>query len=167
MKAMTKKMIALVVFGMAFGFVEAAVVYYLRTLLGLNSNFVPQQSYKQILNLGFIAFLTPGSIILPNIEIAHAEALREIATLIMLGAISFLASDKLRTRLAAFLISFATWDIFYYVFLHFLTGWPMTMMDIDVFFLDPIPWVGPVITAGVISLLLLVAGIKIFIESEK
>jgi hypothetical protein len=33
MKAMTKKLIALVVFGMAFGFVEAAVVYYLRTIV--------------------------------------------------------------------------------------------------------------------------------------
>jgi hypothetical protein len=162
---MNKKLIALIVFGVAFGFVEAAVVYYLRTVFGLNSNFSPGQNYREILNLGFIAFLSPGSIILPKIEIAHAEGLREIATLVMLGAVSFLAGEKLKTRLAAFLISFATWDIFYYVFLYFLTGWPKTLMDIDVFFLDPIPWVGPVITAIIISSLLFIAGVKIYYNS--
>jgi hypothetical protein len=159
---LNKKFVALIVFGIAFGFVEAAVVYYMRTIFGLSSNILQERSYKEILNVGFIAFLTPGSVVLPNVQIAHAEALREIATLLMLGAISFLSGEKLKTRLAALLISFATWDIFYYVFLYFLTGWPKTLMDIDVFFIDPIPWVGPVITPVVVSLLLFVAGAKIF-----
>lgn len=163
---MKRKLVALIVFGVAFGFVEAAVVYYLRTLFGLNSNFVPHVSYKLILNLGLIAFLKPGSIVLPNAQIARAEALRELATLIMLVAISFLAGSRYRARLAAFLISFATWDVFYYVFLRFLTGWPRTLLDMDVFFLDPVPWVGPVITAIFISMLLFAAGVLIYIREQ-
>lgn len=163
---MKKNLIALIVFGVAFGFVEAAVVYYLRTLFGFRSNFVPHGNYKLILNLGLIVFLKPGSVVLPNVQIARAEALRELATLIMQGAVSFLAGNLPKTRLAAFLISFATWDVFYYVFLRLLTGWPKTLMDIDVFFLDPIPWVGPVITAIIISTLLFGAGVMIYCREQ-
>ncbi|MGD2080540.1 MAG: hypothetical protein PVJ36_05370, partial [Nitrospirota bacterium] len=40
---------------------------------------------------------------------------------------------------------FALWDIFYYVFLRVWLGWPRTMMDMDVLFLIPGPWVAPVL----------------------
>lgn len=115
-----------------------------------------------MLNLGFIAFLEPRKAVLRNASIDHAEQMREIATLVMLGAVSFLAGKNLKARLAALLISFATWDLFYYVFLHFLASWPRSLMDIDVFFLVPVPWVGPVLTPVVISAGLLAAGIILF-----
>jgi hypothetical protein len=153
-----------VAFGVAFGSVEAAVVYYLRTLFGLNSNFAGHPTPHIILNLGIIAFLAPGSIVLPNAGVAHAEALREIATLVMLGPVAFLGARRFRARLAAFLVAFATWDIFYYIFLRYRTGWPSSLLDIDVFFLDPVPWVGPVTTAVAMSRLLLPAGAWIFLR---
>lgn len=159
---MNKKFVALVVFGVAFGFVEAAVVYYLRTIFGVSPNTLAQQGHRVILNLGAIAFLAPGSIVLPNVRVSQVEALREIATLVMLGAVSFIAGEKWRTRLAALLISFASWDLFYYAFLYLLTGWPKSLLDIDVFFIDPIPWVGPVITPVVISLILFAVGTRMF-----
>ncbi len=161
---MTRKLLALIVFGAAFGFVEAAVVYYLRTLFGIDSNFTPQPSYRVILNLRLIAFLAPESVVLPAAPIARAEGLRELATLVMLAVVAFLAGNSRRPRLGAFLISFATWDIFYYVFLRLLTGWPRSLFDIDVFFIDPVPWVGPVITAVFASLLLFVAGTLLFLH---
>lgn len=159
---MKKSVIALIVFGIAFGFVEAAVVYYLRNIPPVNSNLAPQPGLRAMLNLGFIAFLEPRKAVLRNASIDHAEQMREIATLVMLGAVSFLAGKNLKARLAALLISFATWDLFYYVFLHFLASWPRSLMDIDVFFLVPVPWVGPVLTPVVISAGLLAAGIILF-----
>lgn len=162
---MNRKLLALIVFGIAFGFVEAAVVYYLRTLFGLDANFTPPANSKIILNLGVIAFLAPGSTVLPAAAITHAEAVRELATLVMLGAIAYIAGKSWKTRFAAFLVSFATWDIFYYVFLRVLTGWPGTLLDIDVFFMVPVPWVGPVITAVAASLLLFAAGTFIYLRN--
>ncbi len=159
---MKRKLLALIVFGIAFGFVEAAVVYYLRTLFGDHSNFNPPTHYRIILNLGLIAFLAPGSLVLPAASITHAESLREIATLVMLASIAYLSAPRWISRLAAFMIAFATWDLFYYVFLHVLTGWPRSLIDIDVFFIVPVPWVGPVLTAVLASLVLLIGGILIY-----
>jgi hypothetical protein len=161
---MKRKLFALIVFGIAFGFVEACVVYYIRTIFGLGSNFTPNGNPKEILNLGFIAFLSPQSTILPSFQISRAEFLREIATIIMLGAVAYIASKNLRQKLGAFLISFATWDVFYYIFLRYLTGWPKTLGDIDVFFLVPVAWIGPVITPLIIFIILFVIGVRLYLH---
>ncbi len=164
---MKRKLLALILFGLAFGFVEAAVVYYLRTLFGIGANFAQPANYTVIVNLGVIAFLSPGSIVLPNVAVTHAEAFRELATLIMLAVVGYLAGGRWRSRFAAFLVSFSAWDLFYYVFLRLLTGWPKTVFDIDVFFIDPVPWVGPVITAVAASLILLILGSVIFLRNAR
>jgi hypothetical protein len=161
-EVMKKKLLALIIFGVAFAFVEAAVVYYLRIVFSFSSNYMPSGNFKEFLNLGFIAFLSPGSLVLPSLQITHVEALREIATLIMLASVSYLAGKNLKGRFAAFLISFATWDIFYYVFLRYLTGWPKTLSDIDVYFIIPVAWIGPVITPIVISLIMFGVGVWLY-----
>ena len=161
-----KSIIGLIIFGIAFGFVEAAVVYYLRTIFGLGTNFAPVGNYKVILNLGVITFLSSGSIILPNARVLHAEVLREIATIIMLIAVSYVSAEKIRQRVGAFLITFSMWDIFYYVFLYFLTGWPRSLMDTDVYFLNPVPWVGPVATAVMASTILFIVGSRMYLKKS-
>lgn len=163
---MKKKLSAIIVFGIAFGFVEAAVVYYLRTIFGLNSNFVPQESYKVLINLGFISFLNTGSIILPDMAVARAEILREIATIVMLISVAYVSASKVKKRIGAFFIAFAAWDIFYYVFLYFLTGWPKSIWDIDVYFLNPVPWVGPVVTAIIASSVMFLVGVKFYLSKN-
>jgi len=75
----------------------------------------------------------------------------EVATLVMLVAVAVLAGQTLRQRLAAFFIAFTVWDLTYYLFLRVLDGWPTSLGDRDVFFLIPVPWVGPVATAVVAS----------------
>ncbi len=161
-KNLSIKLLALIIFGIAFGFVEATVVYYLRHLLNFTFNY-NLQDYKTILNLGFIAFIKPLHPLLVSQTITSVEFIREAATLIMILAVAYLATNGFKKRFAAFLIIFATWDIFYYVWLKALTGWPGSFFAKDIFFLIPVPWIGPVITPLIISIVMLIVGIFSYI----
>jgi len=128
-----------VVFATAMGYLEAAVVLYLRTL---GNRIDPYQ--------------TP--LLPPSVNFGFAEVAREAATIVMLGAVGWLAGRNFRARFGYFLISFGVWDIFYYVFLKPLTGWPRTLVDWDVLFLIPLPWWGPVIAPACIAILMILYG---------
>jgi hypothetical protein len=134
-----KTWLGVALFALAMAWMEAATVYYLRTLVG---RIDPYQ-----------AIPLP---IAP--ELGEAELIREGATLVMLFAVGWLAGWNWRTRLAYTLIAFGVWDIFYYVFLRVLTGWPKTLFDWDVLFLIPLPWWGPVVTPMSIAALMIVWG---------
>jgi hypothetical protein len=113
-------------FGIAFGFVEAAVVVYLRAAIGL----LPGQPLKSLA-------------VFPE-NLLRIECFREAATMIMLGAIAALAGRSAREKVVAFLWTFAFWDIFYYVWLRLTILWPVTFLDTDLLFLIPVPWVAQV-----------------------
>jgi hypothetical protein len=130
---------AVVVYAVAMALLEAAVVTYLRTLLG---RIDPYQSAPLVAP----AWLTP-------IELA-----REAATLAMLAAVAWLAGRERRARAGYFLIAFGVWDIFYYLFLVPMTGWPRSPLDWDVLFLLPLPWWGPVLAPVSIAALMIVGG---------
>ena len=72
------------------------------------------------------------------------EQVREIATLVMIAAVACLAGRTPRARLAAGLWIFGIWDILYYAFLRWLTGFPHSLADADVVFLVPVAWIFPV-----------------------
>lgn len=146
---------ALLLFGTGFGYVEAAVVHYLRRVIGYHAGYevAPQQVY---LDLRVIAFVRPEHTVLVDPVLTQVEVAREAATLLMLLAVAVLAADTLRRRVAAFFIAFAVWDLTYYLFLRVLNGWPARLTDLDVFFLIPVTWVGPVLTAVVASTVALV-----------
>jgi peroxiredoxin/membrane protein CcdC involved in cytochrome C biogenesis len=57
-----------------------------------------------------------------------------------------------RKRFAAFLLTFGIWDIFYYVWLKILLNWPQSLLDDDLLFLIPIPWVSPALAPIIVSL---------------
>ena len=149
------------VFAVAFAFLEAAVVIYLRRLFGFSFGYLSPKP-TILLDLGFIAFLSPKTPILPDSFITQIELLREASTIIILITIAFLSAKKLREKLGTFLIAFSVWDIFYYVFLRLFTGWPRNLFDIDVFFLIPVPWVGPVLTPLVIFIFLFFLGLYLY-----
>ncbi len=119
-------------FAISMGFLETAVVVYLREL------YYPE---------GFAFPLQPI-----NPKIAVVEFLREAATVIMLLVIGILAGKTKTSRFAWFIYAFAIWDLFYYVFLKLLLGWPESLLTWDILFLIPVPWVGPVITPCLVSL---------------
>jgi len=130
-KSLTFLLLVVTIFSIAMGLLESAVVIYLRKILS------PE-------GFGF-----PLSPVTPDLILT--ELLREGATLIMLLGIGFLAGRNASERFAWFLYSFAIWDIFYYVFLWLLIGWPESLMTYDVLFLLPSTWIGPVITPVIVS----------------
>lgn len=129
------------IFAIAMGFLETAVVVYMRALL-----------YPK----GFMFPLAP----IPT-ALAVTEILREAATLIMLIGIGILAGKSAISRFAWFLYSFAIWDIFYYVFLKMLLNWPESWMTWDILFLIPTTWVGPVLTPVIVSLTMILLALLI------
>jgi hypothetical protein len=130
---------AVVVYAIAMALLEAAVVAYLRTLIGRIDPFRPVP--------------LPVPVWLMRIELA-----REAATLVMLGAVAWLAGRERHSRLGYFLLAFGVWDIFYYVFLVPMTGWPRSPLDWDVLFLIPLPWWGPVLAPVSIAALMIAGG---------
>jgi hypothetical protein len=157
-------LIFLVVFGVAFGFVEAAVVYYLRTLIHFDGNYALPQ-YRVLLNLGFITFVSPVHSLLLSHRISDVEVTRESATIVMLACVAFVAAHRWRQRLGAFLVCFGCWDLAYYLFLRIIDDWPKSFLTRDVFFLIPVTWIGPVITPIVLSIVIVVVGSWLYVDT--
>lgn len=125
-----------VVFAVAMAWVEAAVVFDLRTMV---NRIEPHQANP---------FPLIG-------ELGRAELVREPATLLMLLCVGLLAGRSWRSRLGYSAVAFGFWDIFYYIFLKILCGWPHSLLDWDVLFLLPLPWWGPVLAPMLIALLMI------------
>ncbi len=115
----------LTLFSIAMGYMEGAVVVYLREI------FYPA---------GFEFPLQP---ITPHI--ALAEILREAATMVMLITVAWLSGRTPTERFGFFIFSFGVWDITYYLALYLLLGWPVSLLTWDILFLIPVTWVGPVL----------------------
>jgi hypothetical protein len=148
MKAVKPRLVNVAVFAMAMAWMEAAVVLYLRVLVNRLQPYQPDP--------------------LPRFGgLGQAELIREGATLLMLLAIGWLAGDRTRTRFAFSAFAFGVWDIFYYLFLIPLTGWPHSLLDWDLLFLIPLPWWGPVIAPVAISLLLVTGGVLAVLLDRK
>ena len=141
-----KRFCIVVIFSIAFGYIEAAVVVYLRTI------FHPS---------GFTFPLTEFGISPLWKQILLTEMGREAATLVLIFTSSWLFGRSLRERFAFFLTIFAVWDIFYYIWLKVLINWPGSLMDWDILFLIPAAWAGPVVAPILISLTLLIFAIII------
>jgi hypothetical protein len=115
-----------VAFAIAMAWLEAATVFYIRALVG---RVEPYQTNP-----------------LPmNSALGTVELWREAATLVMIATMGLLAGSTWRRRAGYAAIAFGTWDVFYYVFLHLISGWPRTVLDWDILFLLPLPWWGPVL----------------------
>ena len=141
------KLSATVVVGIALGYFEAAVVVYLREL------FYPG------------GFSFPLEVI--PMRLLIIEVCREAASILLIAAISVLAAQRFRDRLGYFLILFGVWDIFYYVWLKVTIDWPVSLLDWDILFLIPLPWIGPVIAPLLIANLMVGIGLAIVVVSAR
>jgi hypothetical protein len=126
-------------FAIAMAWVEAASVFYIRALV---NRIEPYQADPLPIN---------GAL-------GNVELWREAATLVMLATLGMLAGRTWRRRAGYAAIAFGAWDIFYYVFLRLISGWPKTLLDWDILFLLPLPWWGPVLAPVSIALLVIVWG---------
>ncbi len=118
-----------VVFGLAFGYVEAVAVVYMRLAVAGTTDPRAVIAAEQ-----FVATAFPWWI----------EITREAATMLMLGAVAVALGRSWWERVGFFLLTSALWDAQYYLALKILTGWPPSLDATDVYFLVPVPWVGPV-----------------------
>jgi len=140
-------LIIITAFAIAMAFLESAVVVYMREIL-----------YPG----GFEFPLSP----IP-VNLVLTELFRELATLVMLVTIGMLAARRFSTGFAWFIYSFAIWDIFYYVFLWLLLGWPQSLMTWDVLFLIPTTWTGPVVSPVLVSFTMILLAMVILSRAER
>lgn len=134
----------IICFAVAMAYLESVLVIYLREILVISYPNAMPAKMEAALRLPYFALLKNPLSIIPNVKILFTEIFREAATIVMLFSFALLVGKKWRHRLAIFLLSFAVWDIFYYVFLYVLLGWPSSLATLDVLFLIPLPWVAPV-----------------------
>jgi len=126
-------------FAIAMAWVESASVFYIRALVDRIEPYQPNPLPMQ------------GAL-------GNVELWREAATLVMLATVGMLAGRTWRRRAGYAALAFGAWDIFYYVFLRIMSGWPRTLLDWDILFLLPLPWWGPVLAPVSIALVMIVWG---------
>ena len=139
-----KKLFVVTLFAISMGFLESAVVVYLRALYYPNGFSFPLTAMH-------------GTII-------TTELWRELATILMLMGIGYLSSVQQLKRFAWFIYSFAIWDIFYYVFLYLLLAWPASLATWDVLFLLPVMWTGPVFAPFLICISMIALALFILVN---
>ncbi len=133
-------------YALAMAFLESSVVVYLREL------YYPD------------GFDFPLRAIDP--DLAVTEIIREAATLIMLFSVAMLASRRRGEAVAWFIYAFAIWDIFYYVFLWLILGWPSSLLTWDLLFLIPLAWTGPVLAPVINSLTMIMMALPVIYFSR-
>lgn len=136
----------LAVFGVAMAHVEGVVVVYLRKAIGMPENNT-EAGNKELLEK------------VPR-RLVRIEMTREVATIVMLLTLGYLAGQSWLDRLMVFLWTFAFWDLFYYVSLYAVIKWPPRLTTTDVLFLIPRPWIAPVwFPVGVSSITILLIAV--------
>lgn len=123
-----------ILFATAFAFVESSIVLYLRAI------YYPE------------GFRFPLKLVTRQHLVN--EVAREVATIVMLGAVALIAGRRGWEKFGYFLIGFGVWDVMYYVWLKVVLDWPHTLFDWDVLFLIPLPWIGPVIAPLLVALVM-------------
>ena len=135
------------VFSIAMAYLESAVVVYLRRVYGITDLLLQVPPF--------------------DAQIAAIEVGRELATLVMLLCIGWIAGKTFQSRVGFTFITFGLWDIFYYIWLRVFIGWPRSIIEPDLLFLIPLPRWGPVLSPVLIALLMVTGGIIAVIQTKK
>jgi hypothetical protein len=151
-KTTFKRFCIVVVFSIAFGYIEAAVVVYLRTIFHPDGFAFPLSSFG-ISPLWERLLLT--------------EVGREVASMVLILTGARLFGRNRQEQFTYFLAIFAVWDIFYYIWLKVLIDWPASVMDWDILFLIPTAWAGPVLAPVLVSVTLLAFAVIILSRSSQ
>ncbi|HXP83624.1 MAG TPA: hypothetical protein VN841_02835 [Bryobacteraceae bacterium] len=150
--------VGLILFGISFGYVEASVVVYLRTIYDpLRHQLRPDRPPGELFPLITTDQLRTAA---PETSrLLGVEVVREAATMIMLASVALVAAGGRPGWLPAFAIAFGTWDLSFYVFLKLLLHWPASILTWDILFLIPVPWAAPVLAPSIVSITIIGAGL--------
>lgn len=158
---MRRAIAALFLFGISFGYLEAAVVVYTRTIYDpIHARLHPERGPHDLLPM-----VTPQQLAAADPENPRRlviEIGREAATMIMLGSIALAVANNPHSWIAALAIVFGVWDLSFYAFLRLMIDWPESLTTWDVLFLIPRPWVGPVWAPMLVALSMIVCGLISF-----
>lgn len=147
MSRVVKQILWVTLFAIAMAYLESAVVVYLRRVYGIGDLILQVPPFDS--------------------QIAAIELGRELATLMMLLSVGWIAASRLQSRIGFAVISFGVWDVFYYVWLRVMLGWPQSLFDPDLLFLIPLPWWGPVLSPVLIALLMVAGGVVAVIKDHQ
>ncbi|MBI5248004.1 MAG: hypothetical protein HY912_00795 [Desulfomonile tiedjei] len=148
-----KRVPAVVIWAVAFAYVESSLVEYLRALY-----YPVERGGFQFPILTLEQFQLMGD---EHVRRLLIELGREASTLVMLAAVGIAAAENRREAWAHFMISFGVWDIFFYIWLKLFIDWPQGLMTWDLLFLVPLPWVSPVLCPVLVSLAMILAGLSV------
>ena len=140
------------VLALAFGWIEAVAVVYLREI------------YTRELSLqgaGYLPNLQITLVSLPS-RLVSLEMVREVCTIVVLGAVAWLAGRRPAARAGAFRLAFGIWDLAYYGVLRLVASWPDSLSTWDILFLIPLPWVAPIWAPMTVAALFVLAGSYLF-----
>src|SRR5436305_4896162 len=133
-----RPVLGLVLLGLSFGYVEAAVVVYLRGLYEpLHQRLHPGRADALFPLIGLEELAAAGP---SYTRWLNTELLREGATLVLLAGVALALGRNVGHGMGVFLVAFGLWDLSYYLFLKLLLGWPDSLLEWDVLFLLPVPW---------------------------
>ena len=153
-----RTVIGLLVFGTAFGYLEAAVSSYLGQLYEpARQRFYPGRSPSELFPLLTLDQLREAGA--DQQRTLVVEIGREAATIVMLAAVALAVARNDGQWAAAFVIAFGTWDAAYYLFLKVLLDWPASLLTWDILFLIPVPWASPVLAPVLVSAVMILAGV--------
>jgi len=156
-KTRARRVGAMFVLAVALAYTEACVVVYLReALVPIRRRYLPQ-AVRQPLPL-----LTSGQLRQAGseaVKLLAVEVTREVSPLVVLLAMAWSLAPRGGQGLALFLVGFGLWDIFYYVYLKILLGWPEGLGTWDVLYLIPSPWVAPVWAPLLVSATMVTGGL--------
>ncbi len=153
-------------FAAAFGYVESAVVVYLRAIYDpIRASLHPDQPPESLLPLITLEQLREADPV--HVRRLGIELGRELAAMVMLAVVAALAVRRRGEWLAMFMIGFGVWDIAYYLGLKAMIGFPASLLTWDILFLLPVPWLGPVLAPLIVSLSMIGAGWVVLAETGR
>jgi hypothetical protein len=155
----------LYLFGIGFGFVEAAVVVDLRAILSPTVGRIAGRSSDDLFPM--IPFDRLSQDDPTAARLMGIEVVREAATLVMLAGVGLAAGRSFIGRFSAFIVGFGVWDLTYYLFLKLLIGWPASIWTWDILFLIPVPWAAPVLAPSIVAATMVMAGSIVIVEESK
>lgn len=152
-----RAVVILLLFGTAFGYLEAAVVSYLRILHEpARLQIYPHRAASELFPLLTLEQVRAAG--REQRQTLYVEIGREAATMVMLAAIALAVSRNARQWTAAFAIVFGIWDIVFYAGLKLILDWPASLLTWDILFLIPVTWVGPVVAPVLVSVAMITGG---------
>ena len=133
-----KKFIWISIYAITMAYLEAAAVVYLRQIYGIGKDITIALKFDPLVGM--------------------TEVGREVATMMMILAVAVIAGNSKRSRIGFFLFVFGVWDFFYYIWLKVILNWPNSLLDLDLLFLLPLPWWGPVLSPLLIAVMMILTG---------